>query len=163
MQSRQIRSSTRSRRRAGALFVVLAACVAPVTATLGCSDDKASFPPGAVPTVVSVDAVTLDPPKNDAGELVGGCCSFTATVTFAPLPEGELIREAHVQWALLGGARFQYPASEASDAGANNQITFTADVPPSLVVRGAKLAFTVILVSGRGERSNAAGSTLTLK
>jgi hypothetical protein len=162
VQSSQVRSSCSSRLGARALILALAAVV-PAAAALGCSDDASTLPPAAVPTITAVDAQPIAPPKNDAGELLGGCCSFTVGVTYPPLPNDEFIREAYVQWALLGTARFNYPASDASVAADGNKaVSFTVEVPSLLAAPGAKLAFTVVIVTGRGEKSTAAGGTLII-
>lgn len=157
---------TRSRVR----LLVLGLAVTSVTsaAALGCSDDTPTYPPGAVPTVRAASAVTVDPPRNDAGEIFGGCCSFTSTVTFE-LPAAEFIREAHVKWAGIDTPTwFQYPvigngsSPGAPESSGPRQVAFDGVVPAVLVANGAKLPFTVLLVSGRGEKSVAVGSVVTL-
>lgn len=147
-----------------AAILALSAALVSAGAVVGCSDDTPSYPPGAVPSVVSVDAVEVEPARDDAGEILGGCCSFTVGITYT-LPEAEFIREGHIQWATLDSpTRFQYPASEALAGAApgTEKVTLTAEIPPVLIANGATLAFTVVLVSGRGERSVPAGGTLAI-
>lgn len=159
--------SSSGRLRARVLFLVLASGGVAAAAAFGCSDDKPSYPPGAIPSIVAVKAAEALVLLDDAGVVVGGCCPFPINVSFA-LPEGEFIKEGYVQWATLESpVRFQYPAREAdpdagSGGGARTVTLDDVEVPQALVAKNVKLAFTVVLVSGRGERSAPAGGTLSI-
>lgn len=131
----------------------------------GCTDSSAYSEPGPRPQIVS--AAVASEAVNCAPADTGGACTVNVSVKFR-LPDDHFVTTGIVRFQRDGsdeGVDRFYPVREvkyglgpATDA----EVSVDAVVPPNLVGTGVLFTFSVRIVTGLGEVSDASTLTITV-
>lgn len=133
---------------------------------VACNSSDGYSEPGPRPQVVSVvgprdNVVVCDPAA------VGGACAFTLDIAFR-LPEDQFVWRAYVRFQGDGsddGVDRGYLTTVAygKGSGADANVSINANVPPTILRRGALFTYSVRLVTGAGEESTPATLSLSVQ